>query len=617
MVQHTTGLTSQSVGDIDSQTRALGLQTYSTNCQSCHGQIDVSTKLNSTLGDLKFAINGGIPEMTSLKSLSENELEAVIFVLTPPVGSNQPGSPLSQIPWSSRKERTCSSTSVETAGALISEAQYFNIVHDVFGIDPDISKLPKSETTFYFSGDDNSPYAIRDFSHLGNLFDLAESVSKKAATDISAAAKRFVSCDPLSSDTSVAKNCQDQVITTMLSRLFRRTVVTTDETYINMNAKIGVTSSFGDRLQKTLEMALMMPQFLYHFQSDTNIRNLGPLLSPLTRDLTDSEIAERLAFMIWNSAPDQTLLDAASAGTLSQSANFDAQVDRLLSDPKSSRMTQEFGDEWLELNTLPNLTKATPGFSPALMGQFQTETRMFIQSVYASDVGYDQFFTSGQTFVDAQLAANYGIKGVTSTSFISASRPEAYLHAGILAQGSVSAISSQDSTDTIFRGLYASRHFLCISFGQPPAGAIDVVVPGDTKYDVMENRIAMQSCKGCHSIFEPLGYTLESLSPLGQSRTVDESGTPVGVRSVQVYSGDSLVTPADLGKLYASNSVTGDCLGQMLFRYGTRSNITVDDNFNCQINNVTARAFRNGNSLKAYVREIVHSPAFRKKLEVN
>ena len=256
----------------------------------------------------------------------------------------------------------------------------------------------------------------------------------------------------------------------------------------------------------------------------------------------DSEIATRLATLLWNGPPDQQLLDDAKKGRLKNPAILEQQVRRMLTDPKSKAFITGFFDPWLQLERLENVKpdpQAFPDFDESLRQALRQETELFVESQLHDDRDPLDLWSANYTFVNERLARHYGIPQITGSEFRKVPSP-APERAGLLGQGSILTITAHSESNSIVgapttspaaRGAWIRRHFLGVNT-PPPAPNVPNPQKG-IPLTVQSRTFPASPCMNCHRNFFPLGYGLESFGPLGQSRT-QEGAYPVDASGAMV-----------------------------------------------------------------------------------
>ena len=246
----------------------------------------------------------------------------------------------------------------------------------------------------------------------------------------------------------------------------------------------------------------------------------------------DTELAARLATLIWDAVPDASLLADAKRGRLHDPEVLNRQVARMLRDPKSAHLVDAFFAGWLSLD---RVKKATP--DPSLYPQIdadvlqsmETETRLFLESQLREDRDAVEIWTANYTYVNARLARQYGLSGIVGQDFRRVTWPDDS-RAGILGQaGILMALSMPTRTSPTTRGRFVLSRFLGVDSPSPPANVPALVErpanPGTMRDRMLAHKVN-PSCASCHSMFDPLGMALENFDATGGWRATDE-GAPI------------------------------------------------------------------------------------------
>ena len=289
-------------------------------------------------------------------------------------------------------------------------------------------------------------------------------------------------------------------------------------------------SSFAGAVQLTTEAFLQAPQFLYRLE-------LGdPATAATDRvKLTSYEIASRLSYLVWGSAPDATLTAAAAANGLDDATARETHARRLLGDARTGTMMVEFHRQWLDLDRLakePKDPKTYPKYDTPLQSAIREESDRFVRKVMWQGAGtLDAFLTSTDTEVNAPLAALYGV--AAPASGWAAATLDPAQRAGFLTRANfLASRAHQLEGSPPLRSVFIRDRLLCLPPLMPPADANlsePAATPGamaQTNRQLFEARIAPATCKGCHTIINPMGYGLENYDAVGAYRTTD-NGLPV------------------------------------------------------------------------------------------
>jgi mono/diheme cytochrome c family protein len=364
-----------------------------------------------------------------------------------------------------------------------------------------------------------------------------------ASTEEKPSRKLILVCDP---NTGAA--CVDRILSTLARRAYRRPVTRTD--VANLKKFVDLAKADGQSVEQGLELAiqamLVSPHFLFRIERDPD-----PTDPTKVHRISDLELASRLSYFIWNSMPDEELLSLAEKRQLSTPAVLDAQVKRLLADPKSSALAENFAGQWLETRNLDSIRpdpQKFPEWGPELRDAMKTETRLFFDSMLRENRPLREFLNARYTFLNEFLARYYGIDGVTGPDF---RRVELTTdqRGGVLSHGSVLAVSSYPTrTSVVIRGKYILQNILGTPPPPPPPDvpALDEEALGTqvSLRQQMEKHRTNSICASCHSRMDPLGFGLENYDAIGKWRTVD-GAFPVD-SSGTLPSGKSFSSPAEM-----------------------------------------------------------------------
>ena len=320
-------------------------------------------------------------------------------------------------------------------------------------------------------------------------------------------------------------------------------------------------------LQHAVVGLLQSPNFLYRVELGT------PLDSDPQRVRLDAyEVASRVSYLVWNTTPDDALLDAAQSGALDDEAGLKTQLDRLMSSPRArSGMVQLFVDAF-DLDALLTLQKnqtLLPTFSPTLRVAMRDELLHVIADAVIDQGDVRRLFDTRTGYVDAELAALYGIDQTPGTEPMAVPLPAE--RAGLLTLAGFLAIHSGDaSTSPTHRGLTIRRAIMCQTVPPPPPDVEPALPePGDdeehrTKRQQLEEHSTNPVCAACHAMIDPIGLALEHYDAIGAHRetdkglTIDPSGELDGV---------AFADAIELGSILAEHDAIPHCVVVNLYRY--------------------------------------------------
>jgi hypothetical protein len=344
--------------------------------------------------------------------------------------------------------------------------------------------------------------------------------------------------------------CAHTILARFVSRAFRRPATTAEVEeylgYVNLARKQG--DSFQEGVATALEAALVSPKFLYRIERDQPASQSGQAAVPVG----PYEMASRLSYFLWSSMPDEELLHSARLGKLCQPAELNAEVMRMLRDPRASALVENFAGQWLQFKNIdvvrPDLERF-PVFDEDLRQAMRRETELFIEDIVRNDRSILDLLDAKYTFVNERLARFYGIPGVTGPEFRRVDVSGMERGGGILSQASILTISSYSTrTSPVLRGKWILENLLNAPPPAPPPGVptLDESKSGQTASlrMQMEEHRKNPTCASCHSRMDPLGFGLENFNAIGAWRTedgkfpVDASGT--------LPDGRTFRTPAEL-----------------------------------------------------------------------
>jgi hypothetical protein len=345
--------------------------------------------------------------------------------------------------------------------------------------------------------------------------------------------RRIFVCRP--SSTSEQTACARRIISTLAHRAYRGPVANADleslMAFYETGAKKG---GFDAGVQNALQVMLATPKFLFRSEADPSSVAKGTIYR-----IGDLELASRLSFFLWSSIPDDELLAAAEQGKLKDATFLDAQIRRMLVDPKSQALVKNFAGQWLYLRNLQSArpdNKTFPDFDDNLRQAFRTETEMLFDSIIREDHNVMDLLTADYTFVNDRLAQHYGMPNIYGSQFrrVTVKDPA---RRGLLGQGSILTVTSYPNrTSPVLRGKWILENIM----GTPPPAPPPNVPPfPETEEgakprpvrEVLEEHRRNPACATCHAVMDPLGFSLENFDATGEWRTKDKSGPidPSGV----------------------------------------------------------------------------------------
>ncbi|MFT6629519.1 MAG: hypothetical protein ACJA1R_002796, partial [Flavobacteriales bacterium] len=419
---------------------------------------------------------------------------------------------------------------------------------------------------------------------------------------------RWMPCAPadaLGPDTA----CATETLRLMGRRAWRRPL--TDE---ELTRLVGVSDNAADVLDSFYEGMtyglaglIQSPHFLFRREIGTVEGNV--------RVFSDYELASRLSFLVWNTTPDDALLDAAEAGELSTDEGLRAQLQRLIEDERAREGVLNFFVEWFRLDELYHLTKdplTLTAMSAELGPAAREETlRSIAYQVFDEEGDYRELLTTNRTFVNGELAALYGVQSPSRDGFEETYLPPNGGRRGLLGQASYLLLHSHPtSSSPTLRGLFIREAMLCMPIGAPPAG-VDTSIPepsgtAPTLRDRVAEHLEDENCSGCHLRMDPIGLAFESFDGIARYRERDNG---VVIDPSGALDGEPFEDSWEIADIVASHERFGLCVAQTWMRYAT-SQVEQFEQL-AGVDALTAEFERSGYRILDMVEAYVMSPAFR------
>jgi hypothetical protein len=272
-----------------------------------------------------------------------------------------------------------------------------------------------------------------------------------------------------------------------------------------------------------LQVLLQSPHFLY--RSEVGVP--GPSGD---FQLTGTETATAMSYLLWGTTPDDALLDAAEAGELLTPESREAHARRMLDDPRARAQGSQVVLQWLGVESLPVAVRSDalyPGWDAALAEAMLEESRRFVEHAAFDGGGFGDLLLSRDSFADARLAALYGLDAPAGDGFAPVTLPPE--RAGLLGQAAwLTDTSHSDQSSPIRRGLFVRESLLCQTFPAPPAdaGGVPDVDTSATTRERFAQHTSEPRCAACHDLIDPIGFGFETFDAIGAWRTT-EYGQPI------------------------------------------------------------------------------------------
>ena len=410
--------------------------------------------------------------------------------------------------------------------------------------------------------------------------------------------------------------CAQRIVENLARRAFRRPVTDEDLAPLMAFYRAGHSAAgFEGGVRDALSAILASPHFLYRAESGDSAGG--------TRTLNDLELASRLSFFLWSSLPDDELLTLATASRLSRPDVLNAQVNRMLADPRAMSLSDDFAFQWLQLAKLDEITPDRAQFPHAsglldMRGLLKEELRLFIDSVLRSNRNVMELLTADHTFLNERLAMHYGIETVKGAHFRRVRLQDTARH-GLLGKGAVLMLTAYPNrTSPVLRGAWILDRLL----GTPPADPpLEVPAlqenrrgqPAKTLRARLEEHRKNPTCFACHGVMDPLGLALENFNAVGQFRAHDPDTLTLIDAAGQLPDGTSITGPDDLRRALVDRSdhQVVQALTENLLTYALGRSLDYRDM--PTVRRIVRQAAADDYRFTSIVLGVVSSDAFRKR----
>ena len=412
--------------------------------------------------------------------------------------------------------------------------------------------------------------------------------------------------------------CAKQITENLAHRAYRRPITENDISRLMNFYNEGRldNGTFDQGITEVVAAVLANPDFLFR-----SIPTPKTVSKTSAFPLSDLELASRLSFFIWNTGPDATLLKLAETNQLSKPGVVDAQVKRMMADPKAESLVTSFAMKWLNLNSL-DLVQPDPtlfrGFDATMRRDYQMEAQLFLKSILLQNKNVTELLTSDRTFVNNRLARQYGIPGPNTSAFkeVVLTDPNRF---GLLGKAAVLMRTSYaDRTSPVLRGAWVLDKIIGTP-PTPPTPNVDtnLTQPAGEAPKTVRARLEAHrdkpACRQCHGVIDPTGLALENFDAIGQYRTTDRqaNNAPIDASTV-MPSGVAINGPVELRKQLASRpEVFAEALTEKLMMYAVNRQLEYFDM--PQVRKVIRNAKKDDYTLASLVLGVVNTDAFRKQ----
>jgi hypothetical protein len=390
--------------------------------------------------------------------------------------------------------------------------------------------------------------------------------------------RKIFTCRPLDRDDDI--RCAKQITAALARQAYRRPVTANDlEGLLSFYQSGKNQDNFETGIRTVIQAIIASPEFVFRLERVPASLTSSPAPGRNYR-ITDLELASRLSYFLWSSAPDEELIAIASQGKLKEPAAVEKQVRRMLADRRADALTTNFAGQWLHLRNLktanPDLFEY-PNFDKTLANSMRRETELLFDSIVREDRNVLDLLTANYTYVDERLAKHYGIPNILGNRFrrVTLTDPNRF---GLLGQGSILTLTSTAlRTSPVQRGKYVMEVLLGTPPPPPPPDVPALPENAATRTghvsrflsvrERVEEHRANPACAACHKLMDPIGFALENFDAVGVWRAND-SGFRIDPAG-RMFDGAALDGPATLrGALLNHSDAFIGTLTENLLAYG-------------------------------------------------
>jgi hypothetical protein len=492
----------------------------------------------------------------------------------------------------------------------LTKAEYNNTVRDLLGDDSKPAFAFPAELSGNGFGNDAEQQPVPEVLAEGYMAVAADLAAR--ATGSPAALAALDACtSSVTTDNEVA--CARTIIEKFAPKAARRPLAAGEaDEYVSLFQTVRADNTFESSVAAMLEAVLQSPDFLYRLEFGAPDASNPTLKRP-----TGPEMATRLSYFFWGTLPDEQLTAAAASGALLTEAGVRAQAERLVEDRRTRETVRFFFEGLLPLTGLTDQARDPlqyPTFSSAIGALMLTETRTYLEyEVFDGPGTWPGILTEPYTFVNAELAAFYGIPGVTGTEFQKVN-VDTTQRLGLLTQGAImTGTTVTNFTNPVRRGAFVTNHLMCRGLEVPIGLMVSPPDPysaptGRERYSIHS---ANPACAGCHGQLDPLGFALENYDAVGLYR-VSENGVTIDASGVVPDMPNGEVGgPIELAQKLAQNEEVQNCFAAKWLDYGygqTLDPLNADDV--CTREALAARFRASGFNVKKLLVELTQTDGF-------
>ncbi|PYR91734.1 MAG: hypothetical protein DMG19_03820 [Acidobacteria bacterium] len=457
------------------------------------------------------------------------------------------------------------------------------------------------------------------FPHVGTVR-IEGPYNAKQAEDSPSRRKIFI-CRPTTPADETA--CARKIISNLATHAFRRPANNADVDSLMAFYQEGRREgSFEDGIENALARILTDPKFIYRIEAEPPNIKQGE-----TYRVSDIDLASRLSLFLWSTIPDDELIRVAGQGKLRDPVVLEQQVRRMLKHPKAQALAVNFAGQWLNLRGLQAvgpIPMLFPDFDDPLRQAMRREVELLFDSIVREDRNVTDLLTADYTFINERLAKHYGIPNIYGSRFRRVTLgPDTDVRKGLTGKGAFLVTTAKpERTSPVTRGKWIMTNILGMSPPDPPPNVPPLPprmtdAAGNAKEPSMRQKMldhrVRSDCVQCHSMMDPIGFSLENFDAIASWRTHDE-GNPVDPAAT-VFDGTKINGPTGLRTWLATYSDQFvEVVAEKLLTYALGRGVEYQDM--PLVRSLARDAAKNGNKFSALVLGIVKSKPFQMNMKM-
>jgi hypothetical protein len=492
----------------------------------------------------------------------------------------------------------------------LSKVEYNNTVRDLLGDTTEPGFALPAELSGNGFGNDADQQPVPEV-----LAETYESVAAGVAARATSTPAALGALDACASNVTASNEsaCVRTIVEKLVPKAYRRPLAAGEaDEFVSLFQKVRETDTFASAVAAVLEAFLQSPDFLYRVEFGAPDAGDASRKRP-----TGPEMATRLSYFLWGTLPDAPLTTAAANGELVKNEGVRAQAERMVEDPRTRATVHYFFEGLLPLTGVTDEARDPmqyPTYSSAIGALMLEETRTYLDyEVFEGPGTWTGILTEPYTFVNEQLAAFYGIPGVTGSAFQKVP-VDTTQRLGLLTQGALmTGTTVTNFTNPVRRGAFVLNQLMCRNL-QVPIGLM-VSPPDPYSAPTARERYSLHSkssaCAGCHLQLDPMGFPFENYDAVGLYRTTENGVTIDATGAVPDMVGGDVSGPLELVQKLAQNEEVQACFAAKWLDYAYGQTLSPDSPDDVCSREALAAKFRDvGFNVKKLLVELTQTDGF-------